>query len=244
MKKLLILMLIVLMCISLPLAQAADNDVSEIKITWLTADRLPESYIKETEWLVFYNHNSEERYILERSTGKMVTEYDYANPFSEELACIRDSTTHKYGFIDTDGNVVIPCEYYYAAPFSDGLSLVSMRDADGRSKGGYIDKSGVVAVPFDYYSSCDYFHAGFASVAKLDANGVEKWGRIDKSGNVVIPFEYEYMINFCEGLSIVSKEDKNGNYKYGYIDTTGAIVVPLMYDHARAFHEGLACVGK
>ena len=34
-----------------------------------------------------------------------------ARPFSEGLAAARDFSERKWGFIDPDGNMVIPCEY-------------------------------------------------------------------------------------------------------------------------------------
>lgn len=53
----------------------------------------------------------------------------------------------KSGFIDTEGNIVIPCKYHAASDFSEGVARVWQ---DGKCF--FIDKSGKQAVPgkFDY----------------------------------------------------------------------------------------------
>lgn len=49
-------------------------------------------------------------------------QYDDAASFSEGLAAVKKNG--QWGYIDTDGKVVIPFQYDIAAPFSEGLALV------------------------------------------------------------------------------------------------------------------------
>lgn len=55
-----------------------------------------------------------------------VHQYDVLYPFSEGLAAVRKDD--KCGFIDTKGNLVIPCQFSYVGPFKDGLALALMED--------------------------------------------------------------------------------------------------------------------
>ena len=166
----------------------------------------------------------------------------------------------KYGYVDKNGNVVIPFKYDYAWEFSEGLAAVKQNDKWGfidksdnvviplkydiawefkeglavveqNGKFGYIDKSGNVAIPFKY----DWALPFSEGLAMVKQNG--KYGYVDKSGNVVIPFKYDYALSFSEGLAKVRQ-----NGKYGYIDKSGNVVIPLIYDSADSFSEGLAFV--
>ena len=56
---------------------------------------------------------------------------------SEGLAYVKDSNG-KYGYIDEDGKVVIPCKWKEAWSFDEGLAQVQ----DDNEKWGLIDKTG------------------------------------------------------------------------------------------------------
>ena len=53
-----------------------------------------------------------------------------ASDFSEGLACVADSESDDeyYGYIDKDGEVVIPFTWFAARPFKDGIALVADED--------------------------------------------------------------------------------------------------------------------
>ena len=51
----------------------------------------------------------------------------YRNSFRNRRAMFYDTTTWKNGYIDTKGSIVIPPNYYYSDPFSEGIAVV--RDA-------------------------------------------------------------------------------------------------------------------
>lgn len=54
----------------------------------------------------------------------------------------------RFGYLDLNGNVAIPADYYYAAPFFDGLAVVRIRS--GRAEYfGVINQSGGIAVYSD-----------------------------------------------------------------------------------------------
>lgn len=152
--------------------------------------------------------------------------YDSVGDFSEGLAYVRQNDM--YGFVDKEGQVVIPIAFGYAHSFSEGLAPVHLN-----GENGYIDKTGQVIIPVQYDVAWS-FREGLAGVRQ---NG--KWGFIDKTGNIVIPIKYDNIGSFSEGLA---KVQQNG--KWGFIDKTGQVVIPFKYDDAIEFSEGLATVKK
>lgn len=86
----------------------------------------------------------------------------------------------KWGFVDSDMNVVIPCTYDTVSPFDNGLAIVC-----SEGKFGYIDQFGTVLYPIEYEMASP-FHQAHAFVVKGGLLGL-----LDISGNV--SFDYERM---------------------------------------------------
>lgn len=168
--------------------------------------------------------------------AKAIPNYDQVYSFHEGMAIVEKGDC--YGYIDLQGNEVIPCKYKSfgeeaSNDFYEGLAFVSNGE-----KYGFIDKTGKEVIPFIYdYGS--HFSEGLALVHK---DG--KVGYIDKTGKVVIPFNYAYAFDFSEGLAAVTKDSE----KYGFIDTSGNLIVDYKYinnDHQEMkFHDGIAAVCK
>ena len=144
---------------------------------------------------------------------------------TEKILLLPSEQNGKFGYIDEQGDTLIPFIYDDAAPFSEGLAKVKQN-----GKYGYIDKSGNVVIPF-IYDKAKSFSEGLVAV---NPNG--RWGYIDKSGNEVIPFIYSGAADFSEGLADVKE------YKWGYIDKSGNVVIPFIYDFTWKFSDGLARV--
>ncbi|MBD5172078.1 MAG: WG repeat-containing protein [Bacteroidales bacterium] len=68
-----------------------------------------------------------------------VHQYDELFPFSEGLAAVRKG--EQFGYINTKGELVIPCKYTYAGPFNEGLACVT----EGEDKSiCFVDKNGML----------------------------------------------------------------------------------------------------
>ena len=108
------------------------------------------------------------------------------------------------GFIDLEGNVVVPFDYEYCGTFSEGL-------ADVRKNGliGFVNRNGKLVIPCKYnnlYNDCG-FSEGMVGVS-IDG----KWGYIDKNGNIIIPFQTGLTgAPFSSGLSMRYRTKKNGS---------------------------------
>ena len=173
--------------------------------------------------------------------GKMKTEYLVIdNPvfFSREKFA-----GGKWGFINTQGEEILPCKYEDASSFSGGLAVVKLK-----KKYGFIDKSGNVVIPC-IYDDAKPFSEGLAAVESKN-----QYGFIDKSGNVVIPCIYGDAKPFSEGLAAVaevkSSEVKTtyeygGSHtvigrKWGFINAKGTVVISFEYFIATPFENGKA----
>jgi len=189
--------------------------------------------------------------------------YNDAQDFSEGLAGVKEI---KWGYINTDGNRVIPCMYDEVKPFFEGLACVKKN-----GKWGYINKEGeeVVECCFDfagcfsnrlalvkldedlYYIDrygnrvveCYYVatYTGFNNdLAAIKQN--DKWGFIDKNGDEIIPCIYEDYDLYSEYLACVQLDGK-----WGFVNKKNQTVIPFIYEEAYSFQEKLAvvnCKGK
>lgn len=126
------------------------------------------------------------------------------------------------GFIDKNGDVVIPQVYLDAKPFMEGLAVVKNKEEQAY---GFIDKTGDMIVPSQYLNAQSYSE-GLAAVLDKETN---KWGFIDKKGNVAIPFLYDGIVRgFVNGVAIVEEEVRKNVRKRFCINKNG---VKLWHDN-------------
>lgn len=96
----------------------------------------------------------------------------------------------KYGFADSDGNIIISCVYDSARPFREGMAAVKYHE-----KWGFVNESGEQVIPFIY--DCVWpFRKGVALVEK---DG--RWVQINKSGHLAIPGICDEKGDFLEGVT-------------------------------------------
>ena len=131
---------------------------------------------------------------------------------------------NKYGYIDADGNTVIPFEWDEAFDFSEGLAGVCKND-----KWGYIDTTGSIVIPLEYERT-GYFSEGMGYIKDKG-----KAGFIDITGSKEMFQQYSSLgAQFSCGL--VSAGNSGGK---GYIDKTGKIIVPFDYSLCTTFKDGI-----
>ena len=117
--------------------------------------------------------------------------------FIEGLAKVRQDG--QWGFIDRNGNIVVPFIYDYVTAFSGGVARVVV---DGKS--GLIDRQGNIVLPIIYdevwLTSRSMGNNPYGSyIRSLAQNGLirvrknELYGLVDKDGNIVIPVIYEFV---------------------------------------------------
>lgn len=161
--------------------------------------------------------------------GKVViqTKYDLVWRFSDGLARVRYDTPdgtmmtvegeqtayqYRYGFVDHDGNELIPPQFSHATYFSEGFALASPLNSELL---GIIDKKGNFVRPPEYEQGNE-FREGLAAVM---VNG--KWGYVDTNGAWVIRPQFSHAESFRNGLARVAWKDA---VEYGYVNKRGEAV--------------------
>lgn len=174
-------------------------------------------------------------------TGEIIIPFAYSyygssESFVDNLVCVRNITTKKYGYIDSNGNVVIPCIYRHAYDFSMGLAAVSIEE-DKEEKWGYIDNKGNIIIPLEYYDVSHYFNESGLAIVKEWYGDDGKY--IDLNGNFVED-PSSYSLNFNNQSDKYFSVHRNG--KYGFRDMNYNIIIPCKYDYVNEFSGDIAIV--
>lgn len=165
-------------------------------------------------------------------TGKWVIplgKYQEIGSLSNGFATVKSNG--KYGFINTNAELIIPPIYDEVSDFNNELALIKRNN-----QFAFIDTKGNLAINFNKlsdYKSVLSFHQGLSGVC----NRRGKCGFINTLGQVVIPLEYDNAIAFNEGFGLVKKHDK-----WGFIDKNNQTIIPFIYDNAEFFMDGYALV--
>ncbi len=182
------------------------------------------------------NINGKDRIAFLNQKGEIafVPDCDKAMNFSDGMAEIMKYTSDAHddvtcGYINKEGQEVMPCKFNDATDFVRGIAYVLDKD-----KAGYIDRTGSYVLILQNCVGTQY-HEGFAAVT----NHRYKIGFINKNGDIVIDYQFDEAGYFSEGLCAVGL-----NGKYGYINRKGKAAIDYVFDYARPFKEGRAVVGK
>jgi len=219
---------------------------------WARKRVLPPSAIKKIDKLLFM------RFVDEISV------------FSENgLAAFRKNG--KWGFINTEGNVVVSAQYDQVYAYTEGLAAVKLAGS-----WGFIDENGDMVIQ-NKYASVRSFSSGMAWVKK--ESGSSYWWFINQSGkesresysmrSSAVPEDfdgnYAYVncyydsdkgtidksgkivscshLSFSEGISVIS-EYESFTYTYGYMNENGDIISEVQWQEAKPFTNGFAVVKK
>ncbi|MCW5961547.1 MAG: WG repeat-containing protein [Pyrinomonadaceae bacterium] len=166
-------------------------------------------------------------YFIDRKGNKLAESFDEARYFWDGLGRIK--LDDKWGYIDTQGTMVIPPQFDEAGPFSDGIARV-----EKNRKVFYINKLGQKVIELSENMGSGHFAEGLAF---FDINGSEIFGFVNTKGEVVIEPKFREVDEFVEGRARVYIDGK-----YGFIDKLGKLAVSAKYDDAEDFSEGLAAV--
>lgn len=146
--------------------------------------------------------------------------YSQVYNFSEGFCAVKNAEG-KWGYIDPDGILRIPCTYEVANEFSCGLALVKTETGYG-----YIDEMNRFVIPAEYEEA--YPFSENRACVRLG----EGYGYIDTSGQVVTPAGFELAFDFCGGSAVVKQES------YGTVDASGTIHLMPGWDQLSPEREG------
>lgn len=152
-------------------------------------------------------------------------------PFNSGLMKYKVPGKDLYGFINQNGEMVIPTKYPSASAFSDGLALVNIN-----GKCGYINVKGDLVIPIKYENASDFIN-GTASVSLTDTIK----GKIQKRFFIINKKEEQISENFDyigwrsrkEEMLIIARRGS----KWGFINGIGKIKIPFIYDRYHGVHS-------
>ena len=190
-------------------------------------------------------------YVNEEGTPVTPFTYDYALPFNDGIAMVKNASG-EYIAINTKGETVITFKKelgninfygdYGTASLPTGLE-------DPPEKYALLDKDGKLLTGFDYdMISRSSYYAGsklcFYGPIFVSKNG--KGGIIDKTGEILMPLEYDGIQASSNGeYNIFSVYKKVGDiYKYGYINGEGKVIFDCIYDGTGDFAAGYGTIVK
>lgn len=159
----------------------------------------------------------------------------YLHRFSDGLAAVtRDGVN--YGYINNQGEMVIPPMFKYARAFTEGLGLVQTQTGTW----GFIDRTGKIVTSLSISENTQVAEVAILSILSEGLAGVKigaKWGFVDRQGNQIIPPQFDNIYPFSEGLAGVVVKGK-----YGFINRQGKMIIPPTFDRAFSFQSSLAPV--
>lgn len=161
----------------------------------------------------FVNALSPTRFVVERgkerslvsNLGEMIASYPFID-ISLHDGLIRIQNEGKFGFVDTSGNILIPCQYDIAEGFYEGLAKVELNN-----KTSFIDPKGKLLFDFTYKRLT-------LSEDRVIIDNKEKSGIMDRQGKVLLKPQYDEISGFFHGVASIKKGKKYGwMYKDGQV---------------------------
>ncbi len=151
---------------------------------------------------------------------------EWIGAYSEGMAGFSDNG--KYGFFDTDFDIVIEADYDGVATndfeqcFNSGRAFV--KDDEGYIM---IDEKGEQVGNQTFEEACAFLSSGSLAAVKQDG----KWGFVNTDGEIIIKCQFSNAKSFSEnGLAAVSDGDK-----WGFINADGNVVIDYIYKDVRPF---------
>lgn len=169
------------------------------------------------------------------------------------------------GYVNFAGKSVIPPQYKFATPFSNGLALVQrngqyyyinrnndkitdifqytrlcpdslLRPIKHGDLWGYLDQNYQSKIPYQFEEANDFYE----EVAVVKKNG--KWGYINRTGRMYLETNYVEVRHFHEELAAVLVHVNDSSEKWGFIDKSGEMVIKPTFSYVGDFHFGRAFV--
>ncbi|MCY6371699.1 WG repeat-containing protein [Clostridium ganghwense] len=172
-------------------------------------------------------------------SGKEITtkQYNFIGTFQEERALysITDSQGKwLYGYLDRQGNKVIPAKYENVSDSKEGKAIVKVREGEYQ----LIGLNGEVLNTYKYAYVGNRGEGLLAFKENIDG----KYGFINEDGNVVIQPKYTSTQPFSGGRTVVNIAEDYGN-SYGVIDKKGDFIIKPKYNDIQLLGENRVAVG-
>jgi hypothetical protein len=127
---------------------------------------------------------------------------------------------------------VIPCQFYQAEAFSQGVAKVYYDDHRWR----YLTVTGEPVSSYIFETNRVLRFSEGLAASSIEGE-FDDIGYIDEVGRVIIPAQFEIARPFSEGLAAVAIANR-----WGYVNKMGMVAIPLQFEQAEEFVQGVAKV--
>lgn len=162
--------------------------------------------------------------------------YDFQNGLArvKKYVIVGNKAYYNYGFMDTSGKLVVPCEYEKVKDFIADVTFVKKRGDEGWM---LINKKGEPVSSKRFFKVSNFYDGP----ARFTVKDKYYNGYVNQKGEVVIPPNYVGG-HFSEGLVCLSKA--GSGEAYGFMNEQGEVAIPFQYRQAGAssFEDGLCRV--
>ena len=143
----------------------------------------------------------------------------------------RSPQKFRAGFMDGQGNTVIPPAFEDAGDFRDGHAPIQLHQ-----RWGLIDMQGNFLFPCEWAFPTRFVN-GIAVIRDKRGSNPERRGYLRIDGVWLVEPKYVLAISFSCGMAQVFD-----GHMYGFINENGEEAIPLVFKDARSFSENLAPV--
>ncbi|MGM0876495.1 MAG: WG repeat-containing protein [Bacillota bacterium] len=185
--------------------------------------------------------SKDDGYYVMNEQGILLTRkpYSYIGEYQESRAVfnITQNESSLYGYLELNGNEVIPAQYQTANDFKNKLAIVQTTDGVFQ----LIDQQGKVrqTYPYPFVGMQGDGLLAFKEKANYDS----KYGVMTLAARVIIPPTYSSIQPFQDGLAVVNVSEDYTN-KFGVINREGKYVIKPVYNEIIFLGEGRIGVGK
>jgi hypothetical protein len=184
--------------------------------------------------------------------------------FHEGLAAVQIGNL--WGYIDTQGSLVIDAQFKYAFDFEDGIALVASdlliysddveMSLNSRTPGkwGFIRKDGTYLIQPDYEYAESFsesravvgFHARYYNPGNDDMfpDYTYDYNFIDLKGNLLFSENKKNITlwSYHDGMAFFQIHPSDDLHLYGFFNDKGEVAVEPVFRDVKSFSEGLAAV--
>lgn len=204
------------------------------------------------EGLALVINKNEKSFYITRSGKEIHFDLDYDKSYAVSEGLIQVVKNNRWGFMDTNGKLVIPFQFDEARAFNNGYAGVAKGNtltASGRKTAlwGYIDTTGKQIIGTTYTAVSSVTGEGLFAVSLSDPFSKDvrniTWGYVDTSGKLVIPYKFNHAYAFSDGIALVCINKSNSNPgEWGFITKTQAFIFPpipctVIYGNGKDFKE-------
>ncbi len=158
--------------------------------------------------------------------------YDDIDDFEGGIA--RVELDDKYGFVDQQGNVLVPVIYNKVRYFSESLAPVNNGfDYNNKGEWGYADKSGRIVIPIGFKMAGAF--SGGKALVKFDE---DRYGFINKQGKEIRSLTDKNGIRYFLGSGWYHFYEVTVDGKIGFYDDNGDEIIPIKYDDFKTTYNG------